>query len=57
MELVQGIYCIKNTINEQLYIGSSYHVFYFNGFSSKLKYVHELQNLYFALTQRELTVA
>jgi hypothetical protein len=31
--------------------------FYFNGFSSKLKYVHELQNLYFALTQCELTVA
>ena len=28
-----------------------------NGFEVKVKYVHELQNLYFALTQRELTVA
>ena len=30
-----------------------------NGFTedSKVRYVHELQNLYFALTQRELTVA
>lgn len=28
-----------------------------NGFEVKVKYVHEFQNLYFALTQRELTVA
>jgi hypothetical protein len=30
-----------------------------NGFTedSKVRYIHELQNLYFALTQRELTVA
>ena len=28
-----------------------------NGFQAPCGYVHELQNLYFALTQRELTVA
>jgi hypothetical protein len=28
-----------------------------NGFERKIHYVHEFQNLYFALTQRELTVA
>lgn len=28
-----------------------------NGFEVKIKYLHELQNLYFSLTQRELTVA
>ena len=28
-----------------------------NGFEVKVKYVHELQNLYFALTGSELTVA
>ena len=28
-----------------------------NGFEIKIKYVHELQNLYFALTGSELTVA
>ena len=31
--------------------------FQHSGYDRKIKYVHELQNLYFALTQRELTVA
>jgi len=31
--------------------------FQHSGYDREIKYVHELQNLYFALTQRELTVA
>ncbi len=27
MESIQGIYCIKNTINDEFYIGSSYHIY------------------------------
>ncbi len=39
---------LKNTPSAITFVGNSF---------SHIKYVHELQNLYFALTQRELTVA
>ena len=31
--------------------------FQHSGYDRQIKYVHEIQNLYFALTQREITVA
>lgn len=45
-------------ITVELYKGGE-NDFYFRGniLHNDLKYVHQIQNLYFALTQRELTVA
>lgn len=51
---LEGIYELNGVIITN---SSNGFEFNFNGFSSKLKYVHELQNLYFALTGSELTVA
>ena len=45
-------------IKDEVRISMPYYSFEFgDGAFMELKYVHQLQNLYFALTQRELTVA
>jgi hypothetical protein len=51
MESIQGIYCIKNTINNESYIGSSYHVYkrrnrHFSELKNNKHKNYKLQKLY-----------
>ena len=51
MELIQGIYCIKNKINDEFYIGSSYHIYkrrnrHFSELRNNKHKNYKLQRLY-----------
>ena len=50
-----GYYTIK--YGNRFKINSSDGKYYFLNFRKEIKYVHELQNLYFSLTGHELTIA
>ncbi|WP_086985128.1 hypothetical protein [Elizabethkingia miricola] len=52
---IDGEYYEKNGV-KVLILRSNNIQFYFGNPNSKEKYVHELQNLYFALTSEELTI-